>query len=102
MESFEQLLQALHKLNRIEGATPVDVLDLPDPLGRVFGIMIRKGSMQLSEMTLEMDMPQDQVRLVADILTQKGFFVKEFRSGKELTYKPYLARMRNRNIPLDL
>lgn len=102
MESFEHILEGLNKLDRIEGATPIDVLNLPDPLGRVFGALIRRGFMQLPDLASEMGLPADQARLVADILTQKGFLIKEFRSGKELVYKPYLVRMRNRNIPLDL
>lgn len=102
MESYEHILQELEKLEPVAGIIPTDVLDLPDMIGTVIRLLIRKGSMTLPDLAAAMQLEPAQARQIGDILTQKGFLVKEYRSGKELIYRAYIARMRGRNIPLDL
>jgi hypothetical protein len=102
MEAFEHILKELEKLEQVEGIIPTDVLNLPDPIGSIIGLLIRKGSMTLPEMAKAMKMELPQARQIGDVLTRKGFLIKEYHSGKDLVYRAYIAHMRGRRIPLDL
>lgn len=102
MDPFNQILLELEQLQPVTGIIPTDVLDLPDPIGSIIRLLIRRGSMTLSELAEAMGLEQPQAQQVGELLTRKGFLIKEYRSGKEPVYRAYIARMRRRNIPLEL
>ena len=102
MEAYEFILQELEKIDPVEGITPIDVLNLPDPLGAVVGMLIRKGAMTLPELAVAMKMEDPQARKIGDVLTRKGFLIKEYRTGQDVVYRAYIARMRGRKISIDL
>ena len=102
METFDQILLELEGLEPVTGIIPTDVLELPDPIGSIIRLLIRKGSMTLSELASAMKLEQPQAQQIGELLTRKGFLVKEYRTGKEPVYRAYIARMRRRNIPLEL
>ena len=102
MDTFNQILLKLEEIEPVTGIIPTDVLELPDPIGSIIRMLIRKGSMTLSELAEALNLEQPQAQQIGELLTRKGFLVKEFRSGKEPVYRAYIARMRRRNIPLEL
>ena len=102
MDPFNQILLELEQLQPVTGIIPTDVLELPDPIGSIIRLLIRRGSMTLSELAEAMGLEQPQAQQVGELLTRKGFLGKEYRSGKEPVYRAYIARMRRRNIPLEL
>ncbi len=102
MDDFETLLRALDQLSPVDGMTPINVLDLPDSLGRLVGELIRRGSMNLPELAVELDLSEKQARKIGTLLTRKGYVYKDYHQGEGLVYRAHLARMRKRNIPLDL
>lgn len=99
MQAYEELLKALDGLNPVDGMTPIDVLDLPDSLGKLIGKLIRDGSITLPELAAELHLQENQARKVGTLLTRKGFLYKDYRRGRGLIYRPQLVRMRKRNIP---
>jgi hypothetical protein len=99
MDDYQRITDALQKIPPVEGITPIDVLSLPDPLGVVIGQLIKRGFMSLPDLTEALKMPSTQARAIGDLLTRKGYLVKEYRSGKDIIYRAYIARMRKRNIP---
>ncbi len=103
MASFDALWQAVTRLKPVEGVLPMDVLDMPAPLGGTLRKFIRTGSMSLAELAADLELNQNQAREVGDVLVQKGYLnAEEHAQGGSVTYRVYLARMRKRNIPLDL
>lgn len=102
METFDQIMLELDEIEPVTGIIPTDVLELPDLVGSIIRLLIRKGSMTLPELAEATNLERTQAGQLGDILTRKGFLVKEYRSGKEVIYRAYIARMRRRNIPLEL
>jgi hypothetical protein len=103
MADFESLWQAVNQLKSVAGVLPMDVLDMPDPLGGIIRKFVRMGGMSLAEFAVDLDMDQDQARRVGDVLVQKGYLnVEDHAQDGQVTYRIYLARMRKRSIPLDL
>ena len=103
---FDELMHALEQVDPVEGVTPIDVLDLPDPLGRVFGHLVRKGWMTSVDLAAEMGLQEYQARQVAELMVRKGFLLKEARDDENQpatrppVYRPYFVRMRKRDITL--
>jgi hypothetical protein len=103
MAGFDSLWQAVNRLKPVDGVLPMDVLDMPDPLGGLIRKFIRSGSLSLAEFAADLQVPPDQARRVGHVLVKKGYLhAEEHAQGGQVTYRVYLARMRKRNIPLDL
>ncbi len=103
MIDFEKLIEDLAKIPPVKGVSPVDVLALPDPLGGLIRKMTRKKTMTLEDLAGEMDLTREETRQIGDLLVEKGYLRAELRHTEDnLVYRVYYARMRKRNIPLDL
>jgi predicted ArsR family transcriptional regulator len=103
MENFDALLERLAQLEKVNGITPVDILQLPQPLDVVVREMMRKGGMALAELASRLDLSMAETRRLGELLIEKGFLQSEDREESEgVVYKVYLARIRGRNISLDL
>lgn len=103
MENFDALLGKLAKLEKVNGITPVDILQLPHPLDNIVKEMMRKGGMTLAELAARLDLSMAETRRLGAVLIEKGFLQSEDRKESEgVVYKVYLARIRGRNISLDL
>ncbi len=102
METFDEILLKLEGIEPVTGIIPTDVLELPESISSIIRMLIRKGSMTLPELADAMSLEQPQAQQISELMTRKGFLVKEYRSGKEPVYRAYIARMRRRNIPLEL
>jgi hypothetical protein len=100
--SFQALKQQLIGLNRVNGITPVEILGLPEDLHVAVRMML-KTAMTLEELAGELRLTGDEARLVGDLLVDKGFLSSEEAvEDGSIRYRVHLARMRPRNIPLDL
>ncbi len=101
MTAFADLQQQLAQLKPVRGIAPVDVLSLPDVLATVVRKMMR-GGMTLSALAGELGLPLDQARQVGDVMVEKGYLTSEGAESDGVTYRVYFARMRGRNIAIDL
>jgi hypothetical protein len=102
MTAFADLQQQIAGLVPVKGIMPVDILQLPDPLATVVKKMMR-GGMPLVELADELTLPPEQAREIGDLLVEKGFLISQERAGSgEVVYKVYFARMRRRDIAIDL
>jgi len=100
--TFEMLKQRLVDLDRVNGITPVEVLDLPEGLHVAVRKML-KGPMTLGEFARELNLPVEETRQIGDLLVAKGFLqAEELIADGAIRYRVHFARMRSRNIPLDL
>jgi len=100
--TFETLIQRLSELERVEGITPVDILFLPEGLHRTVRRMLKRG-MTLVEIADDLGLSAAEALQVCEMLIDKGFLAPEAAvdSGAP-RYRVRLARIRSRNIPLDL
>ncbi len=102
-EKFARLQQALARLEKVKGVTPVEILELPSPLDEIVREMMRRGRLTLDELAAKLELAPEEARQLAELLIEKGFLQTEERQENGgVLYKVYFARMRGRNIPLDL
>lgn len=99
---FDRLQRELKKRPKVEGITPADVMDLPEPLRTAMNKMMRKGSMTLSELTAELNLKTTQTRRLGAMLIEKGFLSSiEQEADGEIVYQTRFARKRRRSVSLD-
>lgn len=102
MATFDALVQELDRLNHMNGVSAVDILELPAELQSVLQSMLRR-PMSLAQLASELQLSEDEARIVADMLVEKGFLISEERgeSGGP-RYKVYFARTHTHHIPAEL
>jgi hypothetical protein len=104
-EMFDRLQRELKKRSKVEGITPADAMDLPEPLRTAMNKIMRKGSMTLSELTTELNLKTAKTRRLGEILIEKGFLNStERKADDEIVYRTRFAksRKRGRGVPLDV
>ena len=103
MIDFEQLISDLHKVPQVDGIVPVDILNLPQPVGKIVRGMVRDKRITAVELGEALELPTEQASVVATILVDKGYlYIVEEESNELAEYKIRFARMRKQNIPIDL
>ncbi len=104
MADFDTLRAAVNALERVEGITPINLLDLPHPLNEALRQLTRQSSMTLEDLANAVGLPPDQMLMLAEMLVDKGYLTSEKRSSVtgNLVFRLYFARMRRRTINLDL
>jgi len=100
---FDRLQRELKKRPKVEGITPADVMDLPEPLRMTMNKMMRKGSMTLSELAAELNLKTTQTRRLGAMLIEKGFLSSiEQEADGEIVYQTRFARQCRRSVSLDI
>ncbi len=102
---FDRLQRELKKLSKVEGITPADAMDLPEPLRMVMNKIMRKGSMTLSELATELRLKTTEARRLGQMLVEKGFLSSTRRkTDGEIVYRTHFAKSRKsgRGMPLDI
>jgi predicted ArsR family transcriptional regulator len=103
MPDFDTVIAQLEQLKRVEGMTITDVLQLPDTVGNLLRKIIRKSAMTMPEIAEELGLAVDESQRVCETLVEKGFLTEnaadEARGDMIKSYRVYMARMRQRNIP---
>lgn len=103
---FDRLQQELKKRSKVEGITPADVMDLPEPLRTVMNKIMRKGSMTLSELAAELKLKTAEAHRLGQILVEKGFLNSTGgKADSEIVYRTHFARKarkRGHGLPLDV
>lgn len=104
MADFDTLRTAVNALERVEGITPINLLDLPPPLNDALRQLTRQSSMTLEDLANVVGLPVDQMLTLAELLVSKGYLTSESQSSTtgNLVFRLYFARMRRRTINLDL
>lgn len=104
MADFDTLRAAVQGLERVEGITPINLLDLPTPLNEGLRQLTRQSSMTLEDLAALVGLPPDQMLILAEMLVDKGYLTSENRSSVtgSLMFRIYFARMRRKTINLDL
>jgi hypothetical protein len=100
-EMFDRLQRELKKRSKVEGITPADVMDLPEPLRTAMNKMMRRGSMTLSELAAELKLETAETRRLGQMLVENGFLSSlEREADGEIIYQTRFAR--KRGVPLDV
>jgi DNA-binding MarR family transcriptional regulator len=100
---FDRLQRELKKRSKVEGITPADVMDLPEPLRTAMHKMMRKGSMTLSELAAELKLKTAETRRLGQMLVERGFLSSiEREADGEIVYQTRFARKRGRSVPFDI
>jgi hypothetical protein len=99
--SFEELKQQLSALPPVDGITPPDVLDLPDPLPRALKKMLRT-PLTLEDMAAELSLASGPARQIGDLLVEKGYLRREeLPDGGGVRYKVRLTHTRTHRLPVE-
>jgi hypothetical protein len=100
---FEHIQQELNKRSKVEGITPLDVMELPEPLRTAMNKLMRKGSMTVGELAVELNIEMVEARQLGQMLVEKGLLsLVEQKADGEIVYRVRLGRTRERSVPLDL
>jgi DNA-binding MarR family transcriptional regulator len=100
---FDRLQRELKKRSKVEGITPADVMELPEPLRTAMNKIMRKGSMTLSELAAELKLKTAETRRLGQMLVEKGFLSSIRRKADgEIVYQTRFVRKRGRSVPLDI
>jgi hypothetical protein len=88
---------------KVEGITPLDVVELPEPLRTAMNKLMCKGSMTLSELSVELNLKMVEARQLGQMLIEKGLLtLVEQQADGEILYRPRWGHTRGRSVPLDL
>jgi GAF domain-containing protein len=104
-EIFDRLQRELKERSKVEGITPADAMDLPEPLRTAMNKIMRKGSMTLSDLTVELNLKTVETRRLGQMLIEKGFLNStERKADGEIVYRAHFAKSRKRGggVPLDI
>jgi hypothetical protein len=100
---FEHIQQELNKRSKVEGITPLDVMELPEPLRTAMNKLMRKGSMTVGELAAELNIEMVEARQLGEMLVAQGLLsLVEQKADGEIVYRVRLGRTRGRSVPLDL
>jgi hypothetical protein len=99
---FEQLLTQLANRPTAQGITMIDVLDMPAPLDSAIRRMIREGTLSLGRLAQELVLAEDQARILAALLVEKGVVTAEQSPGGEQLYRVRFVAARRRPLPAKL
>lgn len=103
MATFDLLERALEERPKLEGVTPEDIMELPQPLRESMQMILRVGAVSLSEMASDLGLNQDQAGRVADLLIDRGFLAAAGETpGGDRLYRINLAPRKRRRVPTDL
>ena len=103
MAIYDLLEQALQERPRLEGVTPVNIAELPEPLRASLRETLRVGTISMCMIADDLGLHHDQASRVADLLIDKGFLsaAGESPDGESL-YRIKLARRKGRDVPTDI
>jgi DNA-binding MarR family transcriptional regulator len=103
METFEQLLGEFAQHPVVDGVSPSDLLDLPDPLRTTLNRLLRKGRATLGELASDLQLGTAEAQPVVDLLIEKGFLRADRRAPEDdLTYRVRTRRIAGRMLPPQL
>lgn len=77
---------------------------MPSPLNEALRQLTRQSSMTLEDLARAVDVPADQMLILAEMLVSKGYLSSENQPSAtgSLVFRIYFARMRRRTINLDM
>jgi hypothetical protein len=103
MVTYDLLLQVLEDSPTLEGVTPADIAELPDPLRESLQEALRVGTISLSKLAGDIGLDRKQARRVAELLVDRGFLTLMTRpSDRKTVYRIRLARRKGRDVPTDI
>jgi hypothetical protein len=101
----DRLRRELENLSKVEGITPADVMNLPEPLRSGINKIMHEGSVTLSEFAAELKLEIAETRQLGQMLIEKGFLVAtEAQADGEILYHARFAKSRKRvrGLPRDI
>ena len=103
MGSFDRLWREVDQRSRVEGVSPVALLDLPEPLRSATTRLMRIGTMTLSELAADLSLERSQAHHLGELLVDKGILsaAPEGPDG-EIVYRLRLAHTRRRVLPVGV
>ncbi len=88
----------------MRGVSALDILNLPDEVGQLIRIMSSEKTMTLTEIAQHFGLPDSKAKDLMNVLVERGYMqaIEPEPPEESLRYRVSYARMRKRNIPLDL
>jgi DNA-binding IclR family transcriptional regulator len=104
MVPFRTLRKKIQHLPEVQGVSALDILELPDEIGALIRKMSNEKTMTLPEVAEHLGFPRKRTKSVMTLLVRKGYMTTQESDSPEgpMRYRVAYARMRKKNIPLDL
>ena len=98
---FNRLQDELDAREKGEGLSPIDLLDMPEPLTAIINQIIRKNGMKLEDIAEELGQSPKATKKTLDELVDKGY-VRQVEVKEELWYKAQFGRKADKTLSLSI
>ncbi len=98
---FDRIQADLDQRERMEGLSPVDLLDLPDGLRELVLLLARKGELDLPAIAEAIGAEPEAAGSLLEDLEDKGFVLQRDIQGVA-HYRTYFGQRRRRDLPVDI
>ena len=102
MATYDLLEEALEARPSLEGVTPADIAELPEPLRETLRTTLRAGTISSGGLASALGLNQKQAGRVVDLLVEKGFLAAAEGAEGEAVFRINLARRKGRAVPGDI
>ena len=101
MGLFDRLTDELDAKERMDGLSPVDLLDMSRDLRNLIQALARRGESTLATIAEALEQTSEETAALLSALEDKGYVLEREIRG-EMHYRTYFARRRRREVPLNL
>ena len=101
MGLFDRLSDELEAKERMDGLSPVDLLDMSRDLRNLIQSLARRGESTLAAIAEAIEQTPEATKELLSALEEKGFVLEREIRG-EMHYRTYFARRRRREVSLNI
>jgi predicted transcriptional regulator len=98
---FNRLQDEISAREKQQGLSPVDLLDMPEPLANIINQIIRNNGMKLEDIAEKLSQSAADTKIMLDELVQKGF-IRQVEVKQELWYKAHFSRKADKSLSLGI
>jgi len=98
---FDRLQTEIDRRERVEGISPMDLLELPADLRKVVQTLARRGGMTVASLATELALAPSELAPLTEALVDKGLIEPSAVEGQP-GYRVRFTRRRAREIPFNI
>lgn len=104
---FNRLQDEISAREKQQGLSPVDLLDMPEPLANIINQIVRSNGMKLEAIAEKLGQSSAETQTTLDELVQKGYVRKvevktEAKQPAEIWYKAHFSRKADKSLSLGI
>ena len=98
---FNRLQDEISAREKQQGLSPVDLLDMPEPLANIINQIVRSNGMKLEDIAEKLGQSSADTQTMLGELVQKGF-VRKVLVKEETWYKAHFSRKADKSLSLGI